>query len=85
MIRSLVRRLRDEPILLVTATIVGLTAFRDATTAGIGTEDALVYVAEALLGFIGRSLVWPSSKVTIDGTVTEEVPAPVFIGGDDAQ
>jgi hypothetical protein len=83
MIRTLIRRLRDEPILLMTAGIVGLTAFRDATVAGIGTEDALVYVAEALLGFIGRSLVWPSSKVSTDGVVTEDLPAPVLIGGDD--
>lgn len=85
MIRSLFRRFRDEPVLLITAAIVGLTAFSDATAAGIGAEDAFVYVAQALLGFIARSLVWPSTKVTSEGVVQEELPAPVFIGGDDAE
>lgn len=59
----LIDRLKNEPVLLITAAIIALTALQSAMTAGLEPTDAALAVAQALLGFLARSLVYAPETV----------------------
>lgn len=91
MIRALIERIGNEPILLVSLAIEGLKAFEASVNGGFGPEDAATAAAIAALGFLGRQLVVPARKVA-SGEVAlkpvyveeENPPAPVFDDEDPA-
>jgi hypothetical protein len=62
-IPAFVGRLRNEPILVVGAAMVLLTAYQEAVGAGLGGEDLLIFIGEAALTWLGRQLVYPAVKV----------------------
>ena len=63
MIRKLISKLQDEPILIIGVAIIALQAFQQAMQGGLSLEDALVAVVTAVLTWLGRQLVYPASHV----------------------
>lgn len=77
-------RLRTEPVMIVTVAMIVLTAFQSAQTGGLGTEDTLILIAEGVLGWLGRELVYPAVKVDA-ATAALKDPEPVLerpLGGE---
>ena len=58
LIRRAIDRLRNEPVLLLTALIIGLTAFQGAMQAGLSMDDAVLAVLQAIVGYAMRELVY---------------------------
>jgi hypothetical protein len=58
---AIIDRLRREPVLIVTALIVGLTAAQDALSGGADLSTILFAVIQAVLGWAARSFVTPTS------------------------
>lgn len=58
LIRRMIDRLRNEPVMLVTAAIIALTAFQSAVSSGLSLDDAALAVIQALLGWVAREFVF---------------------------
>lgn len=84
---ALGERIRREPIVLVGLAMAALHAFSEANGSGLGVEDTWIFVADAVLTWVGRELVFPAVKVRQDPTLTVieedegDVPEPAY--GDD--
>lgn len=80
MIRSLVSRLVNEPILLVGLAMAALQAFQEATKNQLGPEDALTAAVMAIFTWLGRELVVPMTKVrTGEYVLEDDTPGVPFI------
>ena len=62
---AIVDRLKREPVLIVTALIVGLTAAQDALSGGADFSTIIFAVLQAMLGFAARSFVTPISAPVV--------------------
>lgn len=81
-LRNLGERARNEPIILVGLALAALGAFQEANAGGLGPEDTWIFVADAVLIWVGRELVFPASKVKRDPTLSVEEPLAAPVPGD---
>jgi hypothetical protein len=54
--------IRLEPVMVVTALIIALTAAQTALGSGLDLQAAGVAAIQALLGYLARQLVTPTAK-----------------------
>jgi len=76
-------RLLNEPVMLLTAASIAFDAYKSAAAGGLTIGNAAFAGIVGALGFLVRQVVWPATKVTIDGALAEPAPAAPFIPGDD--
>lgn len=62
MLDKIFAAIRLEPVFIVTALIIALTAAQQALTSGLDLQTAAIAAVQALLGFLARQLVTPTAK-----------------------
>lgn len=86
LVRRVVGRLSNEPILLLGAASISLTTLHQQLSTGVDLDTALLVVTEGLITWIGRQLVVPARKVVPagpDAFVEPEIPpSPVWDDGE---
>ena len=77
-------RVRREPIIVMSLAIAAMQAFMQAQGDGLGSEDTFVFVAQAVVTWLGRELVYPAVKVhdANNGLYVEEALPPPATGDD---
>ena len=73
-IPAFVGRVREHPVLLVTAAFIAVQAYQQAVAASLGPEDIFIATAEAIVGWLASQLVVPVVKV--DAAVLNAIMTP---------
>lgn len=82
-IPGFIARVKDEPVMIAAAAIVLLQAWQEASAQSLGGEDLFIYIGQAGIAFLARSLVYPATKVdaaTAALKPVEEKLAEPFLG-----
>lgn len=77
LLKGLIDRLTKEPVLIVTAAAIALTALSDALSQGLDLDTALLAMVQAVVGWLLRETVVPMRKVTSGEFVIVEPEPPL--------